>query len=87
MIQNNNITLKRTLGTLHVWGLAVGLVISGEYFGWNYGWAETRTFGFIVSTLIVTLMYACFIVSLTELAIGISDAGGPQLEKFYRMKT
>jgi ethanolamine permease len=77
MIQNNNITLKRTLGTWHVWGLAVGLVISGEYFGWNYGWAEAGTVGFMVSTLIVTLMYACFMVSLTELAIRIPDAGGP----------
>ena len=26
-------TLKPTLGTLHLWGIAVGLVISGEYFG------------------------------------------------------
>jgi hypothetical protein len=30
--------LRRTLGGLHVWGPAVGLVISGEYFGWSYGW-------------------------------------------------
>ena len=29
--------LKRTLGKFHLWGIAVGLVISGEYFGWSYG--------------------------------------------------
>ena len=29
--------LKASLGTLHLWGIAVGLVISGEYFGWSYG--------------------------------------------------
>ena len=33
-----NTQLKPTLGTLHLWGIAVGLVISGEYFGWSYGW-------------------------------------------------
>jgi len=25
--------LKRSLKTIHLWGIAVGLVISGEYFG------------------------------------------------------
>ena len=30
-------TLKPTLNAWHLWGLAVGLVISGEYFGWSYG--------------------------------------------------
>lgn len=29
--------LKRTLSTFQLWGIAVGLVISGEYFGWSYG--------------------------------------------------
>ena len=28
-----NTLLKPTLGTLHLWGIAVGLVISGEYLG------------------------------------------------------
>ena len=27
--------LKKTLGTVQLWGIAVGLVISGEYFGWS----------------------------------------------------
>ena len=30
-------TLPKTLGTFQLWGIAVGLVISGEYFGWSYG--------------------------------------------------
>ena len=31
--------LKKALTPLHLWGIAVGLVISGGHFGWNYGWA------------------------------------------------
>jgi ethanolamine permease len=39
-------TLDRGLGPLHLWGIAVGLVISGEYFGWSYGWALAGTLAF-----------------------------------------
>ncbi|MGL4316643.1 MAG: ethanolamine permease [Pseudomonas sp.] len=69
--------LKPTLGTLHLWGIAVGLVISGEYFGWSYGWGVAGTLGFLVTTLMVAVMYSCFIFSFTELTTAIPHAGGP----------
>jgi ethanolamine permease len=69
--------LKPTLGTLHLWGLAVGLVISGEYFGWSYGWGSAGTLGFLCTTLMVAVMYTCFIFSFTELTTAIPNAGGP----------
>jgi len=69
--------LKQTLGTIQLWGIAVGLVISGEYFGWSYGWASAGTLGFTVTALFVALMYTCFIFSFTELTTAIPQAGGP----------
>jgi ethanolamine permease len=69
--------LKPTLGTLHLWGIAVGLVISGEYFGWSYGWGSAGTLGFLCTTLMVAVMYTCFIFSFTELTTAIPNAGGP----------
>lgn len=69
--------LKSSLGTLHLWGIAVGLVISGEYFGWSYGWGTAGTLGFLVTTLLVATMYTCFIFSFTELTTAIPHAGGP----------
>jgi len=69
--------LKPTLGTLHLWGIAVGLVISGEYFGWSYGWGVAGTLGFLVTALLVAAMYTCFIFSFTELTTAIPHAGGP----------
>ena len=69
--------LKRTLGSFHLWGIAVGLVISGEYFGWSYGWAQAGTLGFLVTALIVAAMYTTFIFSFTELTTSIPHAGGP----------
>lgn len=69
--------LKPTLGTLHLWGIAVGLVISGEYFGWSYGWGVAGTLGFLITTLFIAVMYSCFIFSFTELTTAIPHAGGP----------
>jgi ethanolamine permease len=68
--------LKKVINTPQLWSIAVGLVISGEYFGWNYGWASSGTIGFLISTLIVTVMYVTFIFSYTELTAAIPDAGG-----------
>ncbi len=70
-------TLPKTLGTFQLWGIAVGLVISGEYFGWSYGWASAGTLGFLVTSAFIALMYTTFIFSFTELTTAIPHAGGP----------
>ncbi|MEJ8847431.1 ethanolamine permease [Variovorax rhizosphaerae] len=69
--------LKKVLGPFQLWGIAVGLVISGEYFGWSYGWNTAGTLGFLVATLLVATMYTTFIFSFTELSTAIPHAGGP----------
>ena len=76
-MSDNPVGLKRTLSGLHLWGIAVGLVISGEYFGWSYGWAQAGTLGFLVTTLFIAVMYTTFIFSFTELTTAIPHAGGP----------
>lgn len=68
--------LKRVLKPIHLWAIAVGLVISGEYFGWNYGWKDAGTIGFLITTGVVTVMYLTFIFSYTELTTAIPHAGG-----------
>lgn len=69
--------LRKVISTTQLWAIAVGMVISGEYFGWNYGWAVAGTLGFLMATLIVTVLYLTFIFSYTELTTAIPDAGGP----------
>jgi ethanolamine permease len=69
--------LKQSLTTLQLWAIAVGLVISGEYFGWSYGWASAGTLGFTITALFVAAMYTTFIFSFTELTTSIPHAGGP----------
>ncbi len=68
--------LERSLGPLTIWGLGVGYVISGEYFGWNLGLPAGGTYGMLAATGIVTVMYACFVLSYAEIACAIPRAGG-----------
>lgn len=70
-------SLKRALTPLHLWAIGVGLVISGEYFGWNYGWGVAGTGGFLLATVVITVLYVTLVFSLTELATSIPRAGGP----------
>jgi len=68
--------LKKVLKPVHLWAIGVGLVISGEYFGWNYGWGVSGTIGMLIATLLITVMYITFIFSYTELTSAIPHAGG-----------
>jgi ethanolamine permease len=74
---SENPPLKKTLNAIQLWAIAVGLVIGGEYFGWNYGWGVAGTVGFLIATLIVTVLYITFVFSFTELTTSIPQAGGP----------
>lgn len=68
--------LKQTLGPVLLWGIGVGLVISGMYFGWNLGLAEGGTLGLAVATAFIAMMYITFTFSYAELACAIPKAGG-----------
>ncbi|GAA4829172.1 ethanolamine permease [Algivirga pacifica] len=72
----SNTALKKTLTPLMLWGLGVGYVISGMYFGWNLGLAEGGTHGLAIATFFVIIMYITFTFSYTELACAMPKAGG-----------
>ncbi|MGF7033965.1 ethanolamine permease [Paenibacillus mucilaginosus] len=70
-------TLHKTLRPVHLWAIAVGMVISGQYFGWNYGFPQGGVMGMTAASLLVTVFFACFIFSYAELSTSIPKAGGP----------
>lgn len=72
----NPTELKRTLTPLMLWGLGVGYVISGMYFGWNLGLEKGGTLGLAIATFFIIIMYITFTFSYTELACAIPKAGG-----------
>jgi len=69
-------TLKPTLTPLLLWGLGVGYVVSGMYFGWNLGLEQGGTLGLGTATMAAILMYTAFSFSYSELACAIPRAGG-----------
>lgn len=59
-----------------LWGLGVGYVISGMYFGWNIGLDKGGTVGLGIATVFILIMYITFSLSYSELACAIPKAGG-----------
>ena len=68
--------LKRTLTPAMVWGLGVGYVISGNYFGWNLGLEKGGTLGLAIAIFFIIILYITFTFSYTELACAIPKSGG-----------
>ncbi len=68
--------LKRSLTPAMVWGLGVGYVISGNYFGWNLGLEKGGTLGLAIAVFFIIILYITFTFSYTELACSIPKAGG-----------
>ena len=59
-----------------LWGLGVGYVISGMYFGWNLGLEKGGTLGLAIATFFIIILYVTFTFSYAELACAIPKAGG-----------
>ena len=70
-------SLKRPLRVLDIWALGVGVVITGEYFGWNLGLKDNGPVAMLVASLIVCLLYMTWVLALAELSIALPFAGGP----------
>jgi ethanolamine permease len=69
--------LKKPLRVLDIWALGVGVVIAGEYFGWNLGLAGNGPVAMLIASLIVCLLYLTWVLALSELSVAMPFAGGP----------
>src|SRR5213594_1781235 len=68
--------LRRHARVLHLWALGVGAVISGDFFGWNFGLAAGGFGGLVVATVLVTAMYAGLCFSIAEMTAALPHTGG-----------
>src|SRR5437588_5626621 len=69
--------LRKPMGVLHIWALGVGVVITGEYFGWNQGLREGGPIGMLLASLFVCALYMMWVLALSELSVAMPFAGGP----------
>lgn len=68
--------LKKSAGWGLLWSLGVGAVISGEFFGWNFGLEVGGFWGLAIATLLMAIMYICMVYSIAELSAMLPHAGG-----------
>jgi ethanolamine permease len=67
--------LKRHARVWSLWALGVGAVISGDFFGWNFGLAYGFG-GLLVATVIITIMYFGLCFSISEMSPALPHTGG-----------
>ncbi len=55
-------SLRRHARVLELWALGVGAVISGDFFGWNFGLTEGGFGGMLLALVVMTILFAglCF---------------------------
>lgn len=68
--------LRRYAGAWHLWAMGVGAVISGDFFGWNYGLREGGFGGMMLAVGVMTAMYLGLCLSIAEMSAALPHAGG-----------
>src|ERR1700704_3863039 len=68
--------LRRHAGVLQLWALGVGAVISGDFFGWNFGLLSGGFGGLIIALGIITLLFIGLCFSIAEMSPALPHTGG-----------
>jgi ethanolamine permease len=68
--------LRRHARVGSLWALGVGAVISGDFFGWNFGLAAGGFGGLLLATALVTVLFLCLCLGIAEMASLLPHAGG-----------
>ena len=68
--------LRRHAGVFYLWALGVAAVISGDFSGWNLGFAVGGWGGMFVGTIIITIMYLGLTYSIAEMSPALPHTGG-----------
>ncbi len=68
--------LRRHAGVFALWALGVGAVISGDFSGWNLGFAVGGWGGMLVGTIVIAIMYLGLTYSIAEMSPALPHTGG-----------
>jgi ethanolamine permease len=68
--------LRRHAGVFYLWALGVAAVISGDFSGWNLGFAVGGWGGMFLGTIIIMIMYLGLTYSIAEMSPALPHTGG-----------
>ncbi|MGD9741266.1 MAG: APC family permease [Dongiaceae bacterium] len=74
--QPKSINLLKVLGPAHVWALGVGIVLVGEFMGWNYAVGKGGAYGALIACWVIGLLYTCVAMIDSEITSTVAAAGG-----------
>lgn len=79
MAQADNVEhvgLARVLGPAHVWALGVGIVLVGEYMGWNFAVGKGGAYAALMACWFAGILYTCVAMIDSEVTSTVAAAGG-----------
>jgi len=68
--------LLRVLGPAHVWALGVGIVLVGEYMGWNFAVGKGGAYAALIACWFAGVLYSCVAMIDSEVTSTVASAGG-----------
>ncbi|PVA09380.1 amino acid permease [Pelagivirga sediminicola] len=68
--------LARVLGPAHIWGLGVGIVLVGEYMGWNFSVGKGGAYAALLACWFAGILYSCVAMIDSEVTSTVAAAGG-----------
>lgn len=71
-----SIGLLRVLGPAHIWALGVGIVLVGEYMGWNFAVGKGGAYAALIACWFAGLLYSCVAMIDSEVTSTVAAAGG-----------
>ena len=75
-IHGEKISLLRVLGPGHVWALGVGIVLVGEFMGWNFAVGKGGALAALIACFVAGLLYTCVAMIDSEVTSTVAAAGG-----------
>jgi ethanolamine permease len=61
---------------MHIWALGVGIVLVGEFMGWNFAVAKGGSLGAILACWAIGILFTALVMINTEIGSVIPEAGG-----------
>ena len=68
--------LLRVLGPAHIWALGVGIVLVGEYMGWNFAIGKGGAYAALIACWFAGILYTCVAMIDSEVTSTVAAAGG-----------
>jgi ethanolamine permease len=72
----HRVSLLRVLGPAHIWALGVGIVLVGEFTGWNFSADKGGALAALIVCWFVGLLYTCVAMIDSEVTSTVAAAGG-----------